>query len=115
VTGLRLRIAGCVLATLTGPWAFAGTPFTLDDFYQLADVTEPTFSPSGDHIAYIVSRNDKKADESNSDIWSVPWKGGKPVQLTRTPKHSESQPRYASDGKSLYFLSDAGKKDDDDE
>jgi dipeptidyl aminopeptidase/acylaminoacyl peptidase len=113
--GVRPRLAAWALATLAAPCAPAGTPFTLEDFYQLADVSAPTFSPSGEYVAYIVSRNDKKADESSSDIWAVPWKGGKPVQLTRTPKHSESQPRYSPDGKSLFFLSDAGKKDDEDD
>ena len=95
--------------------AAAATPFELDDYYLLASVSEPAFSPAGDRIAYTVSRNDKKSDKSTSDIWSVPWSGGKPAQLTRTPKSSESQPRYSSDGKSLFFLSDAGKDDDDDE
>jgi len=90
-------------------WCVAGTPFGLDDYYLLADVSEPAFSPSGERIAYTVSRNDKKSDKSTSDIWSVPWSGGGPVQLTRTPKNSEWQPRYSSDGKSLFFLCDAGK------
>ncbi len=109
------RVAGLVLATFPALLAAAPTPVALDDYYLLADVSEPAFSPSGDRIAYTVSRNDKKNDESTSDIWSVPWSGGKPAQLTRTPKSSESQPRYSSDGKSLFFLSDAGKDDDDDE
>ena len=104
-----------MLAACPALLAAAPTPFGLDDYYLLADVSEPAFSPYGDRIAYTVSRNDKKSDKSTSDIWSVPWSGGKPAQLTRTPKSSESQPRYSSDGKSLFFLSDAGKDDDDDD
>jgi len=105
----RRCVAGLVLATLPLVGAHAATPFELDDFYLLASVSEPAFSPSGDRVAYTVSRNDKKNDKGTSDLWSVPWSGGKSVQLTRTPKTSEWQPRFASDGKSLFFLSDADK------
>ncbi|MEJ0086240.1 MAG: S9 family peptidase [Pseudomonadota bacterium] len=106
---LNAGVAGLLLATLPGLCAQAATPFGLDDFYLLAGVAEPAFSPSGDSIVYSVSLNLKKDDEATSDIWSVPWSGGKPVQLTRTPKASEWQPRFGGDGKSLFYLSDAGK------
>lgn len=105
----RWRVAGLVLATLPALPALAATPFQLDDYYLLETVSGPSFSPSGDLIAYTVSRNDQKSDKATSDLWSVPWNGGVARQLTRTPKSSEWQPRYSSDGKSLLFLSDAGK------
>ncbi len=108
-------VAGLMLAACPAWLAAAPTPVVLDDYYLYASVSEPVFSPDGERVAYTVTLNDKKNDDSTSDIWSVPWSGGKPAQLTRTPKSSESQPRYSSDGKSLFFLSDAGKDDDDDE
>ena len=107
---MRVRVAGLVLATFPCLSAQAATPFGLDDYYLLASVSEPAFSPSGDRIAYTVSRNDKKSDKGTSDIWSVPWSGGVPRQLTHTPKASEWQPRFGSEN-SLYFLSDAGKEE----
>jgi len=115
MTKLRWSVAGLVLATLSGRFATAATPFELDDYYLLVDVSEPVFSPAGDRIAYIVSGNNKKNDEATSEIWSVPWSGGKPVQLTRTPDVSESQPRFAPDGKSLFYLCAAGKGDDEED
>jgi dipeptidyl aminopeptidase/acylaminoacyl peptidase len=105
----KLRCAFALLSTLAASMAAAATPFVLDDYYLLETVSEPAFSPSGDHIAYTVSRNDKKSDTSTSDLWSVPWSGGKPRQLTRTPKSSEWQPRFSADGRSLFFLGDGGK------
>ena len=105
----RLQFAGVALAALPAALAAAATPFVLDDYYLLESVSEPVFSPSGENIAYTLSRNDKKADEATSDLWSVSWAGGKPKQLTRTPKSSEWQPRYSADGKSLFFLGDAGE------
>jgi dipeptidyl aminopeptidase/acylaminoacyl peptidase len=106
---IKLRCAFALLSTLAASMAAAATPFVLDDYYLLETVSEPAFSPSGDHIAYTVSRNDKKSDTSTSDLWSVPWSGGKPRQLTRTPKSSEWQPRFSADGRSLFFLGDGGK------
>ena len=119
MTGFRCGLAGLMLAACPALFAAAPTPapvpITLDDYYLYASISEPVFSPDGGRVAYTVTLSDKKNDDSTSDIWSVPWSGGKPAQLTRTPKSSESQPRYSSDGKSLFFLSDAGKDDDDDE
>lgn len=104
----RHRMASLALAMLPG-LAMAASPFTLDDYYLWTSVSEPAFSPSGDRVAYVVSTNDKERDEGTSDLWVVPWSGGKPSALTRTPKTSEWQPRFSVDGKTLYFLSDAGK------
>jgi dipeptidyl aminopeptidase/acylaminoacyl peptidase len=111
-------LAGLLLATLAAA-SPAATPFTLDDYYLLSDVAEPAFSPDGERIAYTVSRNDRKRDQSDSDIWVVSWSGenagARPVQVTRTPKSSESQPRWSRDGRSLFFLSGAGTNDDDED
>jgi len=111
---LAWSLAGLCLATLPAALV-AATPFTVDDYYLLADVSGPDFSPDGGRVAYTVTRRDRKLDQSSSDLWSVPWKGGKPVQLTRTPKNREWQPHWSRDGKSLFFLSDVGKGDDDEE
>src|SRR5687768_4580121 len=98
-----------MLATLPCLAAPAASPFELDDYYLLATVAEPAFSSAGDRIAYALSRNHQESDEATSDIWSVPWSGGVPRQLTRTPKTSEWQPRFSGDGRSLFFLCDAAK------
>jgi dipeptidyl aminopeptidase/acylaminoacyl peptidase len=106
-------LAGLALASLTSSLAqspaTAATPFTPDDYYLLETLSEPAFAPSGERIAYTVSRGDRKSDLSTSDIWSVSWSGGRSTQLTRTPKVNEWQPRFSDDGRSLFFLSDAGK------
>jgi dipeptidyl aminopeptidase/acylaminoacyl peptidase len=105
----RKTSAALALLACSPVCAPAASPFVLDDYYQLAAVSEPAFSPDGERIAYPVSRNDKKSDESSSDLWSVAWSGGEPRQLTRTPDSSESEPQYGQDGKTLYFLSDAAR------
>jgi dipeptidyl aminopeptidase/acylaminoacyl peptidase len=115
MSAIRSRAVALLVAALPlaapSSNAWPATPIGLDDFYLLASVSEPAFAPDGESIAYTVSRNDKKSDKATSDLWEVSWKGGPPRQLMRTPKTSEWQARYAQDGRTLYFLSDAAKKE----
>ncbi len=106
---MHWMLAGLALAACPSFGAPGATPFVLDDYYLLATVAEPSFSPSGERIVYSVARNDAKHDQNTSDLWSVPWSAGAPRQLTDTPKVSEWQPGYSHDGKSVFFLSDAAK------
>lgn len=106
---LTARLVFAAAAACAASWVSAATPFVAEDYHLLATVSEPTFSPSGDRIAYTVTRHDGKLDKTTSDLWSVSWAGGEPRQLTRTPKSSEWQPRFSADGRTLYFLSDADK------
>ncbi len=119
VLGCSVFIAG-LGAALPASVAAQDAPVTLEDFYNLAAVSEPAFSPDGSEIVYSVSVNVATRDAGESDLWAVPWQGGAPRQLTRTEEASETQPRYVADGKTRYFLSDgevktAGKEDDEDE
>jgi dipeptidyl aminopeptidase/acylaminoacyl peptidase len=105
---LVLALWGSCAAAAT-PSPATPTPFMLGDFSRLATVAEPSFSPSGDSVVYSVSRGDEKRDKTTSDLWAVPWRGGAAKQLTRTAGASEWLPRYAADGKAIYFLCDAGR------
>jgi dipeptidyl aminopeptidase/acylaminoacyl peptidase len=83
---------------------------TADDYFRLADVETPRISPDGRWIAYAVTTQDLKADESNTRIWMVPAAGGKAIPLSAEGESSTS-PRWSPDGKHLGFLSarDEGK------
>jgi len=109
-----MKIAPNVLATtvlflsVTLPVHAADTPpprraLTPDDFYNMQIVTEPQVSPDGKWVAYVVSTNDRSADETRSAIWMVSWDGTQQVPLTN-PAHGISSPRWSLDGRYLSYM-----------
>lgn len=77
---------------------------TPDDFYNMQIVSEPQVSPDGQWVAYVVSTNDRDADESRNAIWMVSWDGAQQVQLTN-PTHDIGSPRWSPDGRFLAYMS----------
>ena len=84
-------------------------PPTVDDLLALRQVSDPSISPDGRWIAYVVTRSDREKNVNNAVIWAVPAEGGTPVQLTRGPR-ADRAPQWAPDGSWLAFLSD--RRDD---
>ena len=102
---LVLLLAGLV-APLSG--AVAARPFDVEDLVNLARVSDPQVSPDGRAVAYVLRETDRAGDRGVTGIWLVPADGDtSPVRLT-APTASASQPRWAPDGKALYFLSTRG-------
>jgi dipeptidyl aminopeptidase/acylaminoacyl peptidase len=109
-----MKIAPDFLATTvlflstTVPVHAADTPqprraLTADDFYNMQIVSEPRVSPEGKWVAYVVSTNDRGADESRSAIWMVSWDGTQQIPLTN-PAHDISSPRWSLDGRYLSYM-----------
>jgi dipeptidyl aminopeptidase/acylaminoacyl peptidase len=82
----------------------SGRPLTPQDFYRIQEVSDLQLSPDGMAAAYLVSHNDKEADEVQSALWMVGWDGKDPIQLTRDGR-DVSEPRFSPDGRYLSFLS----------
>ena len=78
------------------------------DLLRVQTVSDPAFSPDGRTLVYSVSVADVGKDEETSDLWTVPLEGGQPVRITQTA-HSEWQPVFGPDGKTVFFLSDAAE------
>ncbi|HET9317678.1 MAG TPA: S9 family peptidase, partial [Vicinamibacteria bacterium] len=76
-----------------------------DDVYSLKAVDDPRLSPDGQWVAYTVTTLDAKEDESDTDVYMVPFAGGAPVRLTTT-KDAETDPRFSPDGRYLAFLAE---------
>src|SRR6476661_4815974 len=97
-TGIAIGLIGAVAAQA------AGRPLNPQDFYRIQEVSDLQVSPDGKQIAYLVSHNDKEADEIQTNLWMVAWDGGEPIQLTHGTQ-DVSSPKFSPDGRFLSFLS----------
>jgi dipeptidyl aminopeptidase/acylaminoacyl peptidase len=102
-------IANLLCLSLALPSHAADAPpsrrvLTSDDFYNIQDLSDPQVAPDGNWVAYVVSTNDRDADESRSAIWMVSWDGSQQVQLTNGA-HEIGSPRWSRDGRYLAYLS----------
>ncbi|MFL6197622.1 MAG: prolyl oligopeptidase family serine peptidase [Thermoanaerobaculia bacterium] len=84
--------------------AAAPHPFTARDMHAMQRLGELQGSPNGDRIAFSVRTTDFEANRGRTDIWTVSTGGGDAAPLTADPA-ADTTPRWAPDGKSLYFLS----------
>ncbi|MBI1365238.1 MAG: prolyl oligopeptidase family serine peptidase [Alphaproteobacteria bacterium] len=105
-------LAGLAIASTAPAVAQEKPLLSVADIHKLKDISDPVISPDGRYVAYVVSGHNLKSDETVSDIWRVPFAGGKEENLTKSKDASESEPRYSRDGKWLAFLSDKGKDAD---
>src|SRR6266436_1947831 len=83
---------------------------TIDDYFQIRDVSQPELSPDGQWVAYAVRTRTLKEDKSEQRLWMVSGRGGDAIPLTAEGV-SSAHPRWSPDGKYLAFTSarNAGK------
>ncbi|MDB6085598.1 MAG: WD40-like beta Propeller containing protein, partial [Gammaproteobacteria bacterium] len=96
-------------ATLPAGDAVRG-PLTADDFYRAAALSDPQVSPDGSWVAYVVTTNDREADEQRSAIWLVSWDGAQQFALTGAAAET-ARPRWSTDGRYLAYLATAAGSD----
>ncbi len=98
-----LAFAALLLAAL--PLSASQThPFSAQDLVGMDRVSDPQPSPDGKWVAFTVRKVDLDANRGRDDLWLVGADGSPARQLTRH-EGSDTEPRWAPDGKSLYFLS----------
>lgn len=91
-------------ATVAADTAAARRTLNVEDFYKIQTLTDPQVSPDGQWVAYVVTTNDRDADEPRSAVWMVSWDGKQQLQLTNAANEI-SAPRWSPDGRYLAFLS----------
>ncbi len=79
-------------------------PLAADDLYRIKLVSDPQMSPDGEQIVFTVQRVDRLTEKKYTNLWLVPAAGGDPRPLTYGD-HTDSQPRWGKDGRSIHFLS----------
>src|SRR3954453_23525825 len=79
---------------------------TPDDVLALKTVADAQISPDGKLVAYTVAHADLKDNKARSEIWVVPFEGGKARRFTGGPE--DTSPRWSPDGQWVGFLSTGG-------
>ncbi|GAA0274005.1 S9 family peptidase [Alteraurantiacibacter aestuarii] len=104
-----ILIAALVVAPAS-PLLAQSQAFTTDDMLQVEWVSEPAFTPDGNHITYVVT-SPGDGETTQSDLWTVSWQGGDAHAVQATLDRDESAPTYNADGTVLAFLR-SGKDDE---
>ncbi|HEV2194317.1 MAG TPA: S9 family peptidase [Candidatus Acidoferrum sp.] len=77
---------------------------TIDDFFQIRDVSQPEVSPEGQWVAYAVRTRMLKEDKNEQRLWMISTHGGDPLPLTAEGV-SSGHVRWSPDGRYVSFLS----------
>ena len=96
----------CVSGIHGAAAADAARAFTPTDLNALSRVSDPQVSPNGRYVVYVQRETDFDANRGRNDLWLVDMDAPTP-KARRLTQHSanDSNPRWAPDGQSIYFLS----------
>jgi len=79
-------------------------PFSIHDMLAMDRISDPQVSPDGKWIAFVLRKTDLEENKGRTDLWLVSADG---IALCRLTSHkaSDSNPRWAPDGRSIWFVS----------
>ena len=86
--------------------------FTAKDLVMLDRVSDPQLTPDGQSVVFTVRETNWDANKGATSLWRLALgaKESRPERITATGSNASS-PRWAADGKSLYFLSNRSGSD----
>ncbi len=103
-TAFFLSLLFLPAVALAAPGPKDGHPFSIHDMLAMDRISDPRVSPDGARVVFTMSRTDLEANQRRTDLWIAGTDGTGPRRLT-SHEASDSSPRFAPDGRSVYFLS----------
>ena len=79
-------------------------PFSIHTMLAMDRIGDPQVAPDGKSIVFTLRKTDLEANRGRTDLWLVGVDGAGLRQLTTHPA-SDFNPRWATDGESIWFLS----------
>ena len=79
-------------------------PFSVHDMLTMARLSDSQVSPDGRWIVFVLRETDLEANKGRTNLWLVSADGTGLRRLTSHPE-ADSNPRWASDAKSVWFIS----------
>jgi dipeptidyl aminopeptidase/acylaminoacyl peptidase len=79
-------------------------PFSIRDMLAMDRISEPAVSPDGKSIVFTLRTTDLEGNRGRTDLWLTDLEGKTLRRLTSHPS-ADFNPRWAPDGRTIYFLS----------
>lgn len=79
-------------------------PFNVHDMLAVQRLSDPQASPDGSRVVFTLRTTDVAANAGRYDLYSIGFDNAPARRLT-SHVANDTQPRFAKDGKALYFLS----------
>ena len=104
VKRIALVVSMLALASPAPAGESATHPFSVHDMLAVDRISDPQLSPDGSRLAFVRRTTDLEANRGRTDLWLVGLDGEGLRRLTSHPA-GDHDPRWAPDGRSLWFLS----------
>jgi dipeptidyl aminopeptidase/acylaminoacyl peptidase len=103
---LCVRLLACLLPATAALAQNAGTAFSADDLVRLKRLSDPQVAPDAHVLAFVQRETDMEANKGRTSVWLLDLRDNSAVpQRASGGAFSDSSPRWASDSRTLYFLS----------
>ena len=99
-----LAVLAMGLAVFVLPCRGETHPFSIHDMLAMVQLSDPQVSPDGSVVVFVLRKTDLEADKGRTDLWLVGTDGTNLRRLTSHPD-ADSNPRWAPDGSSIFFIS----------
>ncbi|MDP8913473.1 MAG: S9 family peptidase [Pseudomonadota bacterium] len=105
----KLLLAGLAAFAAVQGSAALSRPMTATDLATMRRLAAPSVSPDGRSVVYQLRETDLEANRGRTDLWLLDLraKDARPVKIASAADKNEHDPRFSSDGRWIYYLSNA--------